>query len=102
MGIEALQKPTLKKTGYGSSFWVISDIRECESSKDSSSQTVDLIPKACNSVNERKEWSNFISITSKFKKPEKNQFLREIHIGAIEPFNNVHHKFSIPEISFVK
>lgn len=86
MGMDAWQKPTFKKTGNSSPGLVISYNFELLSSKTSSNQTVDLMPKLCNSVMERNEWSNFISMIYRLIKPEENQFLREIHHGTIKLF----------------
>lgn len=101
IGMVSWQNPTLKKTGNSSPGLEISYNLELLSSNTSSNQAVDLIPKRCSSVIERNEWSNFISMISRLIKPEGKQTLREIQDGAIKSANNVHHKFSIPEISFV-
>lgn len=84
-GMDAWQKPTFKKTGNSSPGLVISYNFELLSSKTSSNQTVDLMPTLCNSVMERNEWSNFISMIYRLIKPEENQILREIQTDSIKP-----------------
>lgn len=69
MGIDCRQKPTLKKTGKGSSEPVISKTLAWLSSKASSSQDVDLIPSWCKEEIESKEWLNAISIIKSSKTP---------------------------------
>ncbi len=64
-GMDSWQNPTLKKRGNSSLVWEISNSFEWLSSKASSSQAVDLMPKRWSSVMERKEWSNFISMVKR-------------------------------------
>lgn len=83
MGIDCEQKPTLKKTGKGSSEPVISNTLAWLSSKASSSQDVDLIPSWCKEEIESSEWLNAISIFQPLKNP-RALFSGGFHFGAIE------------------
>jgi hypothetical protein len=67
MGIDCEQKPTLKKTGKGSSESVISNTFALLSSNASSSQDVDLIPTWCKEEIVSNEWLNSISIIKSLK-----------------------------------